>query len=109
MIETAARQSDRDKVRKGVIESSAALASLAEDVVQKIGEFGVQLPAGESEEMKAYCKELLTGRIEELKQGEKLEEIRQLNRDLQERALGLFRKATRKVSLFVFSANFAPG
>lgn len=97
IIDTAASQSESDRRRVGAIKAAAALTSLAQDVMEKVAEFGKQLPPTEAQQMTAHCRKLLGETIEAMKKRESLEEIMQMNRDLQEQALALFKKASRKV------------
>uniref|UniRef100_A0A5K3F8H5 Heat shock protein 70 n=1 Tax=Mesocestoides corti TaxID=53468 RepID=A0A5K3F8H5_MESCO len=97
-LKAAARHSADDRRRRAVIESAMALRVLAEDVCQKIAEFGTQLPEEEATALTEFCQHSVLGCMEELKSRQALEEIQQLNADLQEKALDLFRKARRETS-----------
>ncbi|VDO06015.1 unnamed protein product [Rodentolepis nana] len=98
-ITAAEAHAEEDRRRIMAIEKTSSLRTLTEDVISKVDEFGDRLPQEEAQELVRICKDEILAKLEFLKKEEKIEEIKEITKALQERALNLFKRAKSVVSV----------
>ncbi|BHF61549.1 hypothetical protein SprV_0100452400 [Sparganum proliferum] len=96
MLRSASEAAHTDRHRRLLADAKLAVKILAGDVLSKLTTFGSQLPTEESQALRQFCQTALQ-RAEEATEGD-LEAVRSLNQEIQEKALEVFQKATRKTS-----------
>uniref|UniRef100_A0A0X3PI09 Uncharacterized protein n=2 Tax=Schistocephalus solidus TaxID=70667 RepID=A0A0X3PI09_SCHSO len=96
MLRSASEAAQSDRRRRLLADAKLAVKILASDVLSKLTSFGSQLPPEESRNLREFCQAALNTADQATEEEEDLEAVSSLNQEIQEKALALFQKATRK-------------